>query len=55
MRIIKDNRFIRGLYFLLRSYIRPSKSKFGYISDFVILTPPFFWGNVSNIYIYMKM
>ena len=52
MRIIKDNRFIRGLYFLLRSYIRPSKSKFGYISDFVILTPPFFLGNVSNIYIY---
>ena len=52
MRIVKDNRFIRGLYFLLKSYIRPSKRKFGYIADSTILTPPFFFGKVSNVYIY---
>lgn len=52
MRFIKDNRFIRGLYFLFRSYIRPSKDKFGYLGNNVILTPPIYFSKASNVFIY---
>ena len=52
MRFIKDNRFIRGLYFFIHTYIRPQKKKFGYLGTNVILTPPISLSKVSNIYIY---
>lgn len=42
-RKIKDNRFIRGLYFLKDNYFGWKKNKFGYIADNVIVTPPLIW------------
>ncbi len=50
-RKIKDNRFFRGLYFLLNNYFGWGNSKFGHIADNVILTPPIY-GTFNNIYIY---
>lgn len=52
MRILKDNRFLRGIYMLYRSYIRPSKRKFGYYGKDVILTPPLIITNPENVYLY---
>ena len=37
---IKNNRFVRGLYFWYKSYFGYSRKSFGYIADNVILTPP---------------
>ena len=37
---LKNNRIIRGVYFLLSNYFGWKKSKFGYIADNVIVTPP---------------
>lgn len=48
---LKANRWIRGVYFFLRSYIIPSKSNFGEIGSHVTLTPPLFLGNPRNIYL----
>lgn len=51
-RIIKDNRFIRGIYMIWeRNFGCLKRGKFGYIADSVILTPPIS-GNVHNIFIY---
>lgn len=48
---LKNNRFVRGAYFILHSYLLPSKKKYGKIGMQVILTPPFYMGNPGNIYI----
>lgn len=40
IRKIKDNRLIRGTYFLLSDYFGWKRSKFGYVGDNVIITPP---------------
>jgi len=48
---IKNNRFIRGLYFLIAFFFGLNRKHFGTIADTVIITPPF-WGNVKNIYIH---
>ena len=50
-RKIKDNRFFRGFHFLLNNYFGWRKSKFGYIANNVILTPPLN-GTLKNIFIY---
>ena len=51
-RKIKDNRFLRGIYFLwMRNFGGLKRRNFGYISDNVILSPPLS-GNLNNIYIY---
>lgn len=47
----KNNRFIRGIYFLYKSYFGYSRKKFGYIADSVILTPPLDCSNYKNLYI----
>lgn len=52
MRLIKDNRFVRGIYMLFRSYIRPSKNKFGYLGSDVILNSPAFFSKASNVFIH---
>jgi len=39
-RKIKDNKIIRGLYFLFTNYFGCKKSKFGYYGKKVIITPP---------------
>jgi len=51
MRLLKDNRWIRGFWSLYRHYFGVNRSKFGYVSDNVVLTPPF-TGNLKNIYVY---
>lgn len=51
-RKIKDNRLIRGVFFLWTSYVgNLRRSKFGYIANRVIVTPPLF-GDIRNCYIY---
>ncbi len=40
MKGLKNNRFVRGLYYLYKNYFDHQKSKFGYIADNVTLTPP---------------
>lgn len=52
MRFIKDNRFMRGIYFFIHSYIRPRKKLFGYLGNNVILTPPISLSKASNIFIH---
>lgn len=50
---IKNNRFIRGLYFFYRNYFGCCKrSKFGYIADDVMLTPPIKIDNPKNVFLY---
>lgn len=51
IRKIKNNRFIRGLYFLYKSYFGVRKKSFGSFGKNVILTPPNDFGNPSNIFI----
>lgn len=51
-RIIKDNRFIRGIYNIWnRNFGNCNRRKFGFISKNVILLPPFS-GHTRNIFIY---
>ena len=47
----KNNRFIRGLYFLFRLYFGVNRNKFGKIGKNVTLNPPYFVGNPSNVFI----
>lgn len=50
---IKNNRFIRGAYFFYRNYFGCCKrSKFGYIADDVMLTPPIKIDNPKNVFLY---
>lgn len=48
---LKNNRYIRGIYFFFKSLIVPSNKAFGNIGKHVILTPPFYVGNPNNIII----
>lgn len=48
---LKNNRFIRGFYFLLKNTFSPSKKKFGFIGSNVTITPPFKVGNPHNVYL----
>lgn len=50
-RMIKNNRFIRGIYNIWnRSFGNCNRRKFGYIAKDVIISPPFY-GHANNIYI----
>ena len=49
---LKNNRFIRGLYFLYRNYFGYSRKSFGYIADDVTLTPPLVITNPKNVFLY---
>ena len=50
---IKNNRFIRGFYFLYRDYFGCCKrSRFGYIADDVTLMPPIRIDNPKNVFLY---
>lgn len=50
--MLKDNRFIRGMYVLLRSYFGYSKKKFGLCGENVTLIPPLHISNPKNIFLY---
>jgi acetyltransferase-like isoleucine patch superfamily enzyme len=52
MRRIKNNRFIRGFYFLIKTYFGFKRKSFGYIADNVIITPPLWLNRMSNIFLY---
>ncbi len=51
-RLIKNNRFVRGFYMLVRMSFGVSRHKFGRCADGVILTPPIFIGNAKNVFLY---
>lgn len=40
IKFIKNNRFIRGLYYLYKSYFGYSRKKLGYCGENVTFTPP---------------
>lgn len=48
---LKNNSIIRGIFFLLRSYFRPSKNRFAFWGSNVVCTPPVFFVNPNNIYL----
>ena len=50
-RFFKDNKTIRGLYFLYSNYFGINRRGFGKIGDYVTLTPPFQITRKKNIYI----
>ena len=53
IRKIKQNRFLRGFYFLYRDYFGSMKrSSFGYIADDVTLMPPLRIANPKNVFLY---
>lgn len=49
---LKNNIYIRGLYFAYRRYFGFRRSKFGFCDKSVILTPPIEMNKLSNIYLY---
>lgn len=51
IKYIKNNRFIRGVFFLLNNYFGWKTWRFGHIACDVILTPPLS-GNLKNVYIH---
>lgn len=50
-RVIKDNRWIRGLYFFIENYWGWGKKRFGHRGVNVIITPPI-TATYGNVYIY---
>lgn len=52
MQKLKNNRFIRGIYFLYNNYFGAARNEFGYIADNVIINPPYNFGNKKNIFIH---
>ena len=51
-RILKDNRFLRGIYLMWkRNFGGLNRKRFGHIGNNVILTPPLS-GHLNNVYIY---
>lgn len=48
---LKNNRIIRGAYFLYKSYFGWNNKRFGHIDKTAVINPPF-WGEKKNIFIY---
>lgn len=51
MKGLKNNRFVRGVYYLIRNYFGHRKSNFGQIIDNQRITPPHFINRVKNVYL----
>lgn len=51
IRSIKNNRFIKGIYFIYLYYFGYSRRKFGFCADNVTLIPPLFFSNPKNVYL----
>lgn len=51
-RKIKDNRFVRGIYFFYQSFFGFKRNTFGNVGEKVIISPPYNFGNNANIFIY---
>lgn len=54
MLMIKNNRFIRGLYYLLKQTFGFRRKYFGYLHPSASFTPPYYVGNPKNVYIYSR-
>ena len=52
LRKIKDNRFIRGLYFWYKRYCGYSRKSFGYLGENAKLIPPLDIVNPNNVFMY---
>lgn len=52
LRKIKDNRFIRGLYFWYKRYCGYSRKSFGYLGENAKLIPPLDIVNPHNVFMY---
>lgn len=52
IRRIKNNRFVRGIYTLYRNYFGYHRKRFGYIADDVTITPPCYFSNPKNVFLY---
>ena len=50
-RLFKDNRIIRGVYYLFRNYFGINRSKFAKIGSHVVITPPYTIRRMEMIYI----
>lgn len=50
--IIKQNRFVRGLFFFCKRTFGYRRSEFGHLDKGVILTPPLYIANPRNVFIY---
>ena len=50
--ILKKNKFVRGVYYLYKTYFGFEGKGFGYKGDQVTLIPPLFISNPSNVYLY---
>lgn len=48
---VKNNRFVRGLYFLIRNYFGCNRSKYGRLDKDVTINPPFYIGTPENVFI----
>lgn len=49
---LKKNSFVRGLYVFLKSYFGNNRSKFGYIGEDVLITPPVYIDAPHNVFLY---
>ena len=49
---LKNNRFIKGLYYAYKSCFGSSRKEFGFLSTKASFTPPFFISNPRNVFIY---
>lgn len=51
IRNLKNNRWIRGFYFLYLNYFGYKRNSFGYIADDVTITPPYYFSNPKNVFL----
>lgn len=51
-RFLKDNRIIRGFYFIYKKYFGIKRSSFGLCGKNVVLSPPLLINNKKNIFLY---
>ena len=49
---IKDNRFVKGLYYLYKAYFSVTKNKLGFCGPNVTLIPPLLISNPKNVFLY---
>ena len=49
---LKNNRFIRGFYYLYRQYFGYPRRVFGYFGKNITLVPPVFISNPKNVFLY---
>lgn len=51
MKKIKNNRFVRGIFYLIRNYFGKIRKAFGHIGKNVIIACPNFLNRIGNIYL----